>query len=136
MNGILALSIRQPWAELILCGKKTIELRSWTTDYRGPLWVHTGIKSDPELEHAFGLKNLFKGGYVGIAVLTEVTPLDRATWELDRPKHLDPGDYQAGYFSWKLESPCRFIAPIPGPGKLGLYHPSANVEALLNIANK
>jgi ASCH domain-containing protein len=34
----LALSVRQPWAELILTGRKKIELRTWTTDHRGPLW--------------------------------------------------------------------------------------------------
>ena len=32
-----ALSIRQPWAELILQGRKTIELRTWKTSYRGLL---------------------------------------------------------------------------------------------------
>ena len=32
-----ALSIRQPWAELILQGRKTIELRTWKTCYRGLL---------------------------------------------------------------------------------------------------
>lgn len=30
-----ALSIKEPWASLILGGKKTIETRSWKTDFRG-----------------------------------------------------------------------------------------------------
>lgn len=34
-----ALSIRQPWAGLIALGIKTIELRSWSTSYRGPLLI-------------------------------------------------------------------------------------------------
>lgn len=34
-----ALTIRQPWASLIASRHKTIELRTWTTDYRGPLVV-------------------------------------------------------------------------------------------------
>jgi len=34
-----ALSIKQPWASLIAQGKKTIETRTWKTNYRGPLLI-------------------------------------------------------------------------------------------------
>ena len=34
-----ALSIKQPWANLIAAGKKTIETRVWSTRYRGPLLI-------------------------------------------------------------------------------------------------
>lgn len=37
-----AITIRQPWASLIAAGVKTIETRSWSTRYRGPLLVHAG----------------------------------------------------------------------------------------------
>lgn len=37
-----ALTIRQPWASLIAAGVKTIETRSWSTAYRGPLVIHAG----------------------------------------------------------------------------------------------
>lgn len=36
------LTLHQPWASLIACGVKTIETRSWSTDYRGPLAIHAG----------------------------------------------------------------------------------------------
>ena len=36
---IKALSVRQPWASLIASGKKTIEVRTWRTDYEGPLLI-------------------------------------------------------------------------------------------------
>ena len=42
-----ALTIRQPWASLIAAGVKTIETRSWSTKYRGPLAIHAG-KHKPE----------------------------------------------------------------------------------------
>lgn len=32
-----ALSIKEPWASMILSGKKTIETRTWKTNYRGPI---------------------------------------------------------------------------------------------------
>lgn len=37
-----ALTIRQPWATLIAYGVKTIETRSWHTNYRGPVAIHAG----------------------------------------------------------------------------------------------
>lgn len=38
-----ALSIRQPWAWLIVHGYKDIENREWPTSYRGPILIHTGM---------------------------------------------------------------------------------------------
>lgn len=34
------LSLWQPWASLVALGIKTIETRSWSTKYRGPLAIH------------------------------------------------------------------------------------------------
>jgi hypothetical protein len=41
-----ALSIRQPWAWLIINGGKDIENRTWRTTHRGPFWVHAALKPD------------------------------------------------------------------------------------------
>lgn len=37
-----AITLWQPWASLIAIGAKTIETRSWSTAYRGPLAIHAG----------------------------------------------------------------------------------------------
>ena len=37
-----ALTIHQPYAELIRRGEKVIENRTWPTSYRGPLAIHAG----------------------------------------------------------------------------------------------
>jgi ASCH domain len=37
-----ALSVRQPWAWLIVHGLKPLENRNWETHYRGPLLIHAG----------------------------------------------------------------------------------------------
>ncbi len=34
-----AISIKQPWASLIAAGIKTMEIRQWPTDHRGPLLI-------------------------------------------------------------------------------------------------
>lgn len=39
-NALPALSIRQPWAWLILHSGKDIENRTWRTKYRGPFLIH------------------------------------------------------------------------------------------------
>ena len=51
-----ALTLHQPWATLIALGVKTIETRSWRTNYRGPIAIHAGL-------HAPGVSNI--GGEFG-----------------------------------------------------------------------
>ena len=34
-----ALTVWEPWASLMACGRKNIETRSWPTNYRGPLLI-------------------------------------------------------------------------------------------------
>ena len=38
------LSISQPFADLVVSGKKTIELRNWNTNFRGEFLIHAPIK--------------------------------------------------------------------------------------------
>lgn len=38
-----ALTIRQPWAQLIAIGAKQIETRSWPTKHRGRIAIHAGM---------------------------------------------------------------------------------------------
>jgi hypothetical protein len=45
-----ALSIRQPWAGLIVAGRKSIEVRTWPTAHRGPLLIHASKIRDERPE--------------------------------------------------------------------------------------
>ena len=42
------LTIKQPWATLIMQGDKRFEFRSWKTTYRGDLLIHAGKGIDKE----------------------------------------------------------------------------------------
>lgn len=126
-----ALSIRQPWAELIVRGEKAIELRSWQTGYRGPLWVHAGSTRNRDLEAAFHLSNLVYGGYIGLVIVKAIVPMDPERWKLWRSRHRSPEAYQPGLYAWVLSAPQRFARPIPGPGQLNLFTPPPEVENLL-----
>ena len=44
---VLALSLKQPWAALVVLGYKRIEIRPWPTSYRGLLLIHAARQPDP-----------------------------------------------------------------------------------------
>lgn len=46
-----ALTLQQPWAQLVALGVKTIETRSWSTKYRGRLLIHAGAKRPRTFQH-------------------------------------------------------------------------------------
>jgi ASCH domain len=102
LSGIPALSIKQPWAELILSGEKTIEIRKWSTEYRGPVWLHTGLNPDETAMIRFGLASLFTGGFVGLITISDVLPFDSERWVKWRPRHLDWGPAGIGFLAWLL----------------------------------
>jgi hypothetical protein len=46
-----ALSVRQPWAWLIVNGHKDIENRDWATKRRGRIWIHAGMHRVTKAEY-------------------------------------------------------------------------------------
>ncbi len=46
-----AVTVCQPWASLIACGAKRFETRGWKTNYRGPIFIHTGNASPESVIH-------------------------------------------------------------------------------------
>jgi ASCH domain len=89
---VKALSIRQPWAWLIVSGYKDIENRTWETLYRGRVMVHAG-KSMTRAEYddcdnfvaqyAIDLppfKKLVRGGIVGSVEIVACTRASDSRW--------------------------------------------------------
>jgi hypothetical protein len=54
-----ALTLWQPWATLIANGTKTIETRSWSTSYRGPLAIHAAAAIPPGMDGPAGMIGRF-----------------------------------------------------------------------------
>jgi hypothetical protein len=125
---VRGLTIRQPWAELILRGRKPYELRSWATKYRGPLLIHSAAKVDREDAIAMGLNpdKLVAGAFVGIASLTEVRPYTRTDARLLKRNRAGWGWYP-DLFSWVLTKQRRISPPIKAKGKLGLIRVRSSV---------
>ena len=54
-----ALSIKEPWASMIYSGKKTIETRTWQTNYRGKILLCASKKPSTNLSgNAFAIVEL------------------------------------------------------------------------------
>jgi len=66
------LSLKQPFAELILLGKKKIELRKWNTKFRGEFLIHASKIPDKKAMKKFGFDKLPLGFIVGKANLVDV----------------------------------------------------------------
>lgn len=100
MTEIRALSIAGPFAYLLADGWKTIELRSWKTNYRGLVLLHTSTTK--EWDYAFELLDLTledcpKAAIQGAATLVDcVEYKDALQWERDLEAHqwLGDGDYE------------------------------------------
>lgn len=88
-----ALSVRQPWAWLILHGGKDIENRSWETMFRGQVLLHAGKTLTKayhrEVSHwaegEFGiivpeLDDMPRGGVVGVVTIAGCVRESASRW--------------------------------------------------------
>jgi hypothetical protein len=93
---MVALSLKQPWAALLVHGLKTIDVRRWPTTRRGRVLIHAARLPDeraeawahvpPELEAAARLV----GGIVGEGDLVACLGYRRIeTFSRDQAKHLN-----------------------------------------------
>lgn len=120
-----ALSIKQPWAWLIVNGHKDIENRNWKTNYRGKFLIHASRNFDyagyqyvretfprinlpPECEYKFG-------GIIGKANLIDCVDFHQSPWF--------GGEY--GFVISEAEN----IDFIPCKGKLGFFDPDQDETA-------
>lgn len=108
-----AISIKEPWASLIVEGKKTIELRSWRTRHRGPVLIHRSGKN---------------GGIVGVAEIADILEIETPDqFRSLRPRHHAPDQFfQERLYGWVLQNvkPVEFI---PCKGRLGLWEVDADI---------
>jgi len=116
-----ALSLKQPFAELIVTGKKTIELRKWKTNFRGEFLVHAS-KVPFLYEKLDGLTSLPLGAIVGTANLVGVKKYESLDeWNSDQKKHLAGADFHSSIYGFILEDAIKFEKPIPCKGALNFF---------------
>lgn len=98
-----ALSIRQPWAWLIVNGFKDIENRDWATPFRGRFLVH------PPGMPLFDEMKALCGGFVGWSRVTDCVREHPSKWK-------QPGSY--GF----VLADSRPIPFVPWKGRLGWFN--------------
>lgn len=119
-----ALSIRQPWAELILQGKKTIETRKWNTKLREKFYIHASKTIDIKACKKFGMdpKFLVTGAIVGKAVCSDTKEYFTGRQFMDDEKKHWAGLYGFARprFGFLLKGVKR-IKPVPARGSLNFF---------------
>lgn len=146
-----ALSIKQPWASLICTprednpalGIKDIENRTWKTNFRGRIYVHTSIS--PAFTGSY-TDNLPDGFWTGLTeeqrrtyllsfqhrgfITGEIDIIDcvinhESIWaektDLYKANNKDYPDKII--YNWVLANPVLYEKPIPAKGKLSFWEP-------------
>jgi hypothetical protein len=115
-SGEPVLTVRQPWATAILRAGKDIENRTWTTGYRGRLWIHAGVaRSRREADEwaearrlALPDEPLPRGAIMGHVTFVDIVVDPESPWAL--PEH----------YHWALRRPVLLERPVEWKGRLGL----------------
>lgn len=99
-----AISLKQPWANLVASGKKTIETRKWPTKYRGDLLIVSS--QNPKIPPA--------GYALAIVEVVGCRPMTKSDEQAACCK------LYKGAWAWELIN-IRPIMPFPVKGQLSFY---------------
>ncbi len=129
---VKVLSVRQPWAWLIVNGHKDIENRTWPTRYRGLILIHaskgmTRQEYEDTADFVCGVNRenlmagngrpaivlpapglLLRGGIVGVATLTDCLRTSDSPWHMP------------GCWGFRLTG-ARPLPFMPMMGRLGIF---------------
>lgn len=121
-----AITIKQPWASLIVAGLKDIENRSWKTNFRGRVLIHAGKTvskngwremNQKQIDVAANSKmvgakfnELPFGAIIGSVEIVDCVKNHTSLWAID------------GDWNWVLANPVMFPEPITDvKGKLSFW---------------
>lgn len=145
-----ALSLKQPFAALIVAGIKRYEARSWSTPYRGRIAIHASSKrtegwileewdNDEDVAAAYAqmgwidkadLASLPRSAVVGTVSIVEIH-IVKDVWErlTDTDRALVGNPFEDDYL-WELQDAVA-IEPVPINGKLNLWTLPDDVAAVV-----
>ena len=114
-----AISIKQPYASLIVNGIKDIENRTWKTNYRGRVLIHASgtfapIKGLTDEQYRLmkdsGIYLKITSAIIGSVEIVDCVKNHNSIWA------------EKGVWNWVLANPVKFPKPIPGvKGKLSFW---------------
>lgn len=128
-----ALTVKQPWAGLIVAGGKDIENRTWRTSYRGRVLIHAAKTPVPYAEirdyyplpvarTALLYNSSNRALYPTSAIIGSVEIVDCVQ------NH--PSEWaEKGVWNWVLANPIKFEKPIENvKGKLSLWEYCEDIQ--------
>lgn len=110
-----ALTVKQPYADDLVNGSKTIEVRSRKTSYRGDLLICSS--ASPVYP---GMQSGCTLGFVELYDIKPVSEFTKEDWDntripIDKRKNITKG------YGWFMRNPRRVIE-MPIKGQLGIYN--------------
>lgn len=139
------LSMIQPWATLFVLRESKFETRTWRTNYRGPLAIHTSKKIDKAVcahkaiqyllkKHGYIIESLPTGVIIATCELENCLRVteNKETWavledgQVVSDNDFFLGDYRVGCFAWQVKDMKMLNECIPAKGKLGLWEYELN----------
>jgi ASC-1-like (ASCH) protein len=117
------LSLRQPYAELVVAGRKTIETRTWKTNFRGKFLVHASKVIDRESSDILNINcsKLTRGAVIGLAFVYDVKKYStKQDFIADKDKHFS-SIFSEPKYGFLLKDTMKLNKPIPLAGKLGFF---------------
>ena len=117
------LSLRQPYADLVVTGQKIIGTRKWNTNFRGKFLVHASKTIDKE---AVALLNIdcsiaIKGAVIGLAFLYDVKKYtNNEDFLADKEKHFGVR-FSKPKYGFLLKGAKKLNKSVPMIGRLGFF---------------
>jgi len=102
MPKLKGLSLRQPWAELVIRGVQQVEQRTRPVRIRGRVYIYASLgrldpldEADAAAEYGLDVDSLPRGVVIGTVEIADCV------------------DVGYGEYEWKLENPQRLPQPVP-----------------------
>ena len=136
------LTVKQPWASLIVEGIKDVENRTWKTNFRGRVLIHAGTKKvnfynwyDSQLSNIqlislhndLHISDLNYSSIIGSVEIIGCRVNHPSIWA-EKTMQFEIKDELSGevekgeiIYNWILANPIKFPEPIPAKGKLSFW---------------
>ncbi len=152
MPEVRVLSMWDPWATLVVYGKKQMETRPKPTNWRGIYLIqatnwnkHSAYACISLKEHLLDVHGFTPGHIIGSVECMDCLQItNHIDTFLQFDKHLDIfsvpkqelelGDYAVGRYAWVFANPKRFRAPIKHTGTQSYYGRYKGVTEILEAA--
>jgi len=127
------LSLKQPYADLLAFGEKTIELRKWNTRFRGEFLIHASKNIDIQACERLDIDidKLTIGAIIGSAFLYDFKEYsNQEEFNKDKQKHFSiVTKYFDGYkYGFLIRNARLFKKSIPYRGKLRFFEVDKSIK--------